>query len=493
LPEIAAIPTGDSRDLAAFGYRQELDRTLGRFSSFAAGFSYISILTGLFQTFYLGYGAGRAVFIFTWPVVLAGQFLVALVFAELAAQYPLSGGAYQWSKLVTSPFLGWTVGWIYLACLIVTLAAVALALQSAAPQVSEMFQLVGRASDPHDAAVNAVVLGCGLVMVSTVLNAVGVRILSRVNNAGVFTELVGVIVLIVWLALHARRSPAAILLPPSARQPGAALAAPFLAAAALTASYVMYGFDTAGSLAEETTDPRRTAPRAILQALGTAGVLGFVLLIVALMAAFDPAADALGRIDGGLPSIVTSALGGTFGRVLLCDVLFAIVVCALAVHAGAVRLVFAMARDGRLPFSAQLARVSPWFRTPIVPAVVVGVLAILVLVVNVNLPKIVELVTMVGVLWANLAYLLVSAGLLWRRRTAWPPAGSPPGLFSLGRLGVPVNAAAVIWSTFMILNVGWPRAATYGPLWQHRFAPLLLTGVLLLIGAAVYAALDKRP
>src|SRR6266567_169282 len=136
----------DTDDLATFGYKQELNRTLGSFSSFAAGFSYISILTGLFQTFYLGYGAGRAVFIFTWPVVLAGQLLVALVFAELAAQYPLSGGAYQWSKLVGSPFVGWMVGWIYLACLVVTLAAVALALQSAAPQVSEMFQLVGRSS-----------------------------------------------------------------------------------------------------------------------------------------------------------------------------------------------------------------------------------------------------------------------------------------------------------------------------------------------------------
>src|SRR5207249_2504785 len=128
-------------------------------------------------------------------------------------------------------------------------------------------------------------------------------------------------------------------------------------------------------------------------------------------------------------SIVTGALGGTFGRVLLCDVLFAIVVCALAVHAGAVRLVFAMARDGGLPFAAVFARVSPTFRTPIAPAVAVGALAILVLVVNVNLPKIVELVTMVAVLWANLAYLLVGGGLLWRRRTAWPPPHSPRGLF----------------------------------------------------------------
>src|SRR5688500_14578183 len=143
-------PVTDNNDLASFGYRQELKRSIGSFSSFAAGFSYISILTGLFQTFYLGYGAGRDVFIFTWPMVLCGQFLVALVFAELAAQYPLAGGAYQWSKLVGSPVLGWMVGWIYLACLTVTLAAVALALQSVAPQVWNAFQLVGLASDPRN-------------------------------------------------------------------------------------------------------------------------------------------------------------------------------------------------------------------------------------------------------------------------------------------------------------------------------------------------------
>ena len=45
----------DSSDLAEFGYKQELHRTLGSFSSFAAGFSYISILTGMFQTSYLGF------------------------------------------------------------------------------------------------------------------------------------------------------------------------------------------------------------------------------------------------------------------------------------------------------------------------------------------------------------------------------------------------------------------------------------------------------
>src|SRR5204862_3715064 len=133
-------------------------------------------------------------------------------------------------------------------------------------------------------AVNAVVLGCGLVLATTALNAVGVRILARVNNAGVFAELFGVVTLIVLLVAHARRPAAAVLGAGAVRDAPANWLGALLASGALTASYVMYGFDTAGSLAEETSDARRTAPRAILQALGTAGTLGVLVLVSALMA-----------------------------------------------------------------------------------------------------------------------------------------------------------------------------------------------------------------
>ena len=46
-----------SDDLADFGYKQELDRSIGRFASFAAGVSYISILTGTFQLVYFGFAS----------------------------------------------------------------------------------------------------------------------------------------------------------------------------------------------------------------------------------------------------------------------------------------------------------------------------------------------------------------------------------------------------------------------------------------------------
>ena len=77
----------DSADLAQFGYRQELKRSLGVFSSFAVAFSYISPSTGIFTLFALGLVTIGGVFIWSWPIVAAGQFIIALNFAEVSSHY----------------------------------------------------------------------------------------------------------------------------------------------------------------------------------------------------------------------------------------------------------------------------------------------------------------------------------------------------------------------------------------------------------------------
>src|SRR5205807_3201750 len=136
-----------------------------------------------------------------------GQLLVALCFAELAAQYPLSGSVYQWSKQIGHPAVGWLAGWIFLACLIVTLAAVALALQATLPQIHPCFQFIGDGSKDSDKAKNAVLLACILIAFSTIINSIGVGLLATINILGVFTELIGVALLIVLLGEHAVRGP----------------------------------------------------------------------------------------------------------------------------------------------------------------------------------------------------------------------------------------------------------------------------------------------
>jgi len=490
---MSGTPNTDVRDLAHFGYKQELDRSLGTFSSFAAGFSYISILTGVFQMFYLGYAAGGPAFFWTWPLVFVGQFAVALCFAELAASYPLSGGVYQWSKKVGSPLVGWLTGWVYLACSILSLASVALALQNTLPQISPWFQWFGDGANAVDQAKNAVLLGCSLIALTTIINAVGVRLMARINNVGVCAELAGVVLLIVLLALRTRRGPE-ILLDVQGRGAGApgGYFGPFLAAAVM-ASYVLYGFDTAGTLAEETADPRRRAPKAILTALAAAGVAGGLLIATGLTAVVDPADPALGQVSGGLPYIVRTVSGPWLGSLFLIEVVFAVAVCALAVHAGTVRLMFAMARDNSLPCAEALARVTGETRTPIAPAVVTGLIAATILLANVNAPRIIETLCSVALVWANLAYLMVTLPLLigrLRGRTARP--ASADGQFSLGRFALPVNGAAVVWGVGLIVNMSWPRPEVYGADPVGRYAAVLATAGLLGVGVLYFVSVGRR-
>ena len=110
-----------------FGYRQSLDRSIGKFASFAAGVSYISILTGTFQLFYFGFGTAGPAYLWSWPMVFVGQMAVALCFMELAAKYPVAGSVYNWSKKLGSRLVGWSSGWLMLTASIVTISAVVLA------------------------------------------------------------------------------------------------------------------------------------------------------------------------------------------------------------------------------------------------------------------------------------------------------------------------------------------------------------------------------
>ena len=486
-------PANDSKDLAGFGYRQELKRSMGSFSSFAAGFSYISILTGLFQMFHLGYGVAGAGFFWTWPFVLVGQLLVALCFAELASKYPLSGGVYQWAKFTGNPFFGWMTGWIYLACLVTSIAAVAMALQVSLPQISNSFQIIGSSDEPRSVALNAIFLGSILIVTSTIINARGIRLLALINNIGVFAELVGIIILIVLLYLSKVRSPIeAVVHIKSMGYKSFPDVTTLLAATALTASYVLYGFDTAGTLAEETHDPRKKAPRAILQALLAAGFAGLLVLLFALMAAPDLGNQNLGNISGGLPMLVKSVLGETTGSLFLCIVIFAITVCTLAVHSGAVRLMFAMGRDGCLPFSKSLSEVSSKTHTPVLATLICGLGAIIILAMNVQFPKVFELVTSIAILWANLAYWIVVAVQLKNRLKSGVNSSDTEVRFSLGKWGLPVNILALLWSTFMVINVSWPRIATYGSEWHQQYAAWIYTAGLIGIGVIVYYYKQKE-
>jgi urea carboxylase system permease len=497
---MASEQRSDAEQLAEFGYKQELHRTLGSFSSFAAGFSYISILTGMFQTSYLGFLFAGPAFIWAWLVVLFGQMMVALQFAELSAHYPLAGSVYQWSKQVAGKAWSWNTGWMYLCAQIVTVPAVALAWQVILPQISTRFQVFkctpsDTCPDPSfplfnnpDFAKNAILLGIVMITLTTIINVLGISVLSRINNVGVAAELVGAAGLVILFLIHANRSPSDVLTTTAntANVPvdhawgylGALLVG------AIMPLYVMYGFDSAGSLAEETDEPRKRAPRAILQALATAGTMGFLLILFGTMAVSDSLYPA-GLGAGGLALITKDVLGDFWGDVFLWDCALAIFVCCLAIHAMSVRILFAMGRDNNLPAGDKLASVSGTRRVPVIPAVLVGAIAIAILALNIANPYAVTIVLGLGIIYMYMAYLGVTIPLFQRRLEGWPASlpTANKGLFRLGGWALVTNGIAILYGAAMVINLAWPRDYFYGTKWYQQYGPIL--GVVLALGAGL--------
>jgi urea carboxylase system permease len=495
-------------DLASFGYRQELHRRVGTFASFAAGFSFVSILTTVFQLFFLGFGFGGAAFFWTWPAVFAGQLLVALCFATLAARFPISGAIYQWSSRLAGSTLGWFTGWIMIIGQILTVAAAAIALQAVLPSIWTGFQMVGGSganSSPTSVtgAQNAVILGVILLAVTTTVTSIGVRLMSVVNSSGVVLEILGVIAIVITLFANSKRSPAILVhTTGAAATPGSPYIWAWLASG-LMASYVMVGFDSAGELSEETHAPRRITPRTIIRALVVSGVGGALLLISALMAAPSLTDGNLASV--GLPYVLTSVMGGVAGRIMLVDVTIAICVCTLACQTSGSRMMYSMARQKALPFHRALSRVSPRTGTPIVTSVVVGVGAAVALIVNLGQAAVFTALSSLCIAMLYLAYLGVTGPLLLARIRAARGRPSPATadgadehgkrLFSLGRWAIPVNAIAVLYQVVAVINLAWPRASVYdltGHTWWLRWSALLFIGISLVVGVLVHLRLRSR-
>ncbi len=217
--------------------------------------------------------------------------------------------------------------------------------------------------------------------------------MSLINSVGVFVELIAAVLIAIILACNITRGPQIFF---STNGYGAGESSGYLGAflvASLASGYVMYGFDTASSLGEETVEPRRTAPKAILRAILASFVIGGAILVFAIMAAPNLSDPKLGDASGGLQYIVEQVMWGPASKVFLVAIVVAVFVCSLAVHTAAIRLMFAMARDNALPFGEKLAKVDPVRQTPVIPSLVIGIVAVLILVINVGQPKIFTVLT----------------------------------------------------------------------------------------------------
>jgi urea carboxylase system permease len=432
----------DEADLAKFGYKQELRRSLGVFSSFAVAFSYISPSTGIFALFFLGITTVGGVFIWSWPLVAIGQLIVALGFAELASHYPVAGSVFQWTKYLAGKSYSWFTGWIYLFAGILTVASVCATLPLA---LIPAFELMGWnvANTLHNQRIVAVVV----LALITVLNIFGVKLVALINNTGVFFEILGMVVFAFVVAIFHRHQSAAVVF----HTGGTSLTAGTFLIAMFMALYVIYGFDTAGTLAEETRSPRTEAPKAIIGSVIGAFVIGGIFLFCMLLGIPD-LKTAIAQ-SWGPTQIIESNFGSAMSAAFLMVVSAAIFVCCLAIETATIRLCFGMSRDDTLPASTWLKKVNPKLHTPVISCVVIGLLSAIPFIQYAGVAIIAIAAT--GMIY--LSYLIGNLALFRARLRGWPRTRAP---FSLGRWGLPLTVLALAYGGGMFVNMMWPRAAT---------------------------------
>jgi amino acid transporter len=437
----------DDVDLGKYGYEQKLTRAIGGYTAFALSFSMVTITTTIFTLFsdpfmHLG-GAG----VWLWLPVTLGVVILALVYGHLAARLPVTGYAYQWSSRLVGKHYGALVGWVALCSFFVGTASIALAMASVfAPEIW---------NNPthHDIQLVAGIA----VLLAVVINIIGVKAAGWVNNIGATTELIGTLglglVMLVGLFFFPHKEGLQVLFQ---HHPvgGSPINLSVVGAAALLPLYTLLGWEGAADLAEETHDPRRTAPKAMLRAVLVSGLAGFAIYAIFEMAIPHGINAMVHQSKNPLFYVINSQLGGFAAHFIEVVAFVSVFAALLANVTVATRMLYALSRDNILPFSRTLSKVSTETKSPVVSAIVVGVFAL-----GINLLSegfVNKVLSLTAVAYYATYLLTMIATLIGRKKRTIPDA--PKGYFNLGKWLVPLAVVGLAWAAVIIVNGTVPSA-----------------------------------
>ncbi len=446
---LAENPEGSYAEeaLQKYGYQQEFRRELKRFASFAIGFSFISITTGIFTTYGFVLINSGPLGIWTWPLVIIGQLFVSLVFATLASRMPLAGYSYQWVSRLANPKVGWLIGWISFIFLIVDVVAVDYAVS--ATVLPSLFKYTETPQNAWLATTIVILVQMLLIMFSTIWS-------TRINNAAVGTEIIGIVgltlLLVIVGAVRGMLQPGHLFSTGSAPSPWFGFGtlttdSPFMLSFLLGA-FTIVGFEAAANLAEETQDAHRTVPTAMWFSVLLSGVVGFAFLIALNLASQDIAA--LTASATPVADIVTQMLGTVVGDIFLVFVTFSIFACGLVIFITVTRLTWAMSRDERFPGYSLLRRVGRQTSSPIAATLFCGILIVVVLAVfallGILVPSQSNTLTNLfsaATLLPAIIYLATVVLYMYARRKLPATHG-----FSLGAWEWPIIILSLVWLLF---------------------------------------------
>lgn len=367
MSEPAADIAEDVKTLHGMGYAQELVRRMGHFSNFAISFSIICILSGGINSIGQGIsGAGGASLGLGWLVGGAAALLFSLAMAQIASAYPTAGGLYHWSSILGGKFWGWLTAWMNLIGLITVLAAI---------NVGTWNFFVGAFGTQLEIKTGYVPQLIFMVIITggqALINHLGIKITTKLTDLSGYLIFAGAIALTLCLIIFSQGHDFSRLWTftnysgdagggvwPATQSMGLLF---FLGL--LLPIYTLTGYDASAHTSEETVNAAKKVPTAIIHSVFWAALFAWIFscaFVLAIPDMDEAAKQGWNVFFWTLDSIMPAGIKtGLYVVIFVCQLL-----CGLATVTSVSRMIFAFARDGGLPASATLRKVSPQWRTPV--------------------------------------------------------------------------------------------------------------------------------
>jgi len=475
----------DIQVLHSMGYAQELERRMSRFSNFAISFSIICILSGGINSLAQATsGAGGAAIGIGWPLgcLISGVF--ALAMAQISSAYPTAGGLYHWGSILGNRFTGWVTAWFNLLGLVTVLGAINVG------TYYFFFGAFGPMIGWEDTITNRVLFLAVLTGLQAIINHMGIGLTAKL------TDFSGYLIFVTALALAA----VCLIAAPSydfgrlftfSNYSGEAGGNVWPQVSGwwvfllglLMPIYTITGYDASAHTSEETLKAAHSVPRGMIMSVVWAAVFGYIMLcaFVLMIPNMDDAAKQGWNVFFWA---MDSQVNPTVKIILYVAIFISQFLCGLATVTSVSRMIFAFSRDGGLPASKALSKVSPKFRTPVAAIWTGSVLAVLFVwftsLITIAGASAYSIVVSCTVIFLFFSFVIpIALGLFAYGTSKWPAMGP----WNLGRGLFSLFAVLSILSMILIFFIGIQPPNDWA-LW--------ITIGFLVLSAIVWFAFEKR-
>ncbi|KAG2180557.1 hypothetical protein INT44_003561 [Umbelopsis vinacea] len=461
----------DAQRLHDLGYKQEFKRSLDMFVQFGFAFSTMAVL----PSWSVGFGpslnsGGPVALFFGWIIVATFVSLIGLGMAEIVSAMPTAGGVYYWCfKLADQnwgPFAAWMAGYTYL----VGLLAVNMTLAYGGAQFIIGMIAMGEGTYPQGAYVGIYV---GLLILAALVNLLGTGATGIINKFIVAWALIGTVIIVIAMpAMAPTHQPAQWVFTEFINNTGYTNSGIVFFLGMLQAGWTLIGYETSAQIVEETYRADIAAPRGIIVSIVGAWIQGLVLILAVLFSIQDvddimTSTVPIARLfysttnNNGLTIfflliLLGAQLGSLFNSILACA-----------------HLIWAMARDGCLPYSKFFYKLSDKTHAPVRAIWLQLVICIVIIMPSFGSTVFWQAIMSTAVIAVNISY-----GLPFFCRLVFSRNTMEKGPFNLGKWSLPINAVSLIWISFFAVILCFPAVSPVSPV-SMNYASLMIGAVLL--------------